>query len=240
MRGARGSKKELHHYSALDKIAISRLKPFFSTIEQWIGSLHLSEIEKIIRKELNGKSGIYGFLCKTTGKLYIGSSINLSDRLYRHIKGTRSNVKLQNAINKYNLHDFIFIVFEYCEPEDLISREQLYIDSLGPEYNILKTAGSLLGFKHSAESIAKMGRLGESNPFFGKTHSPKTTTLMSVAKGTAIYAYDLQGSLVYSFSSANKAAKYFNCCHKTILRNTTKKVIFQDKWILSTSFIIKE
>jgi group I intron endonuclease len=154
-------------------MGISRLQPFFSIIEQWIGSLHLSEIEKIIRKELKGKSGIYGFVCKTTGKLYIGSSINLSDRLYRHIKGTRSNVKLQNAINKYNLHDFIFIVFEYCQPEDLIFREQIYIDSLKPEYNILKTAGSLLGFKHSADSIAKMSRSGESNPFFRKTHSQK-------------------------------------------------------------------
>jgi NUMOD1 domain len=85
-----------------------------------------------------------------------------------------------------------------------------------------------------------MSRSGESNPFFRKTHYPETITLMSVAKGTAIYAYDLQDSLVYTFSSANKAAKYFNCCHKTILRNSIKGVIFQDKWILSTSFIIKE
>jgi group I intron endonuclease len=118
-----------------------------------IGYLHLSEIQKIIRKKLKEKSGIYGFVCKITGKLYINSSINLSDRLYRYyINGTRSNVKLQNTINKYNFHNFIFIVFEYCEPEDLISREQFYIDSLKPEYNILKTAGSLLGFKHSADT----------------------------------------------------------------------------------------
>jgi|SRR5690348_7704792 hypothetical protein len=131
------SKKEFHHYSALDKIAISRLKPFFSTIEIFIGSLHLTEIPLIIKKELEGKSGIYGFFCKTTGKLYIGSSVQLSERFNRHVKGARSNVLLQNAINKYNIHDFIFIVFEYCEPEDLILREQIYIDSLKPEFNIL-------------------------------------------------------------------------------------------------------
>lgn len=33
-------------------------------------------------------------------KIYIGSSINLSDRFTNHIKGTQSNVKLQNAIIK--------------------------------------------------------------------------------------------------------------------------------------------
>jgi hypothetical protein len=107
MRGARGSKKELHHYSALDKIAISRLKPFFSTIEIFIGSLHLTEIPLIIKKELEGKSGIYGFFCKTTGKLYIGSSVQLSERFNRHVKGARSNVKLQNAINKSRGPPFI-------------------------------------------------------------------------------------------------------------------------------------
>lgn len=108
------------------KIGLSRFQPFFPIIEQWIGSLHLSEIEKIIRKELKGKSGVYGFLCKSNNKLYIGSSVQLFTRFNEHIKGTRSNIILQNAINKYNLHDFIFIVFEYCQPEDLISREQFH------------------------------------------------------------------------------------------------------------------
>jgi group I intron endonuclease len=78
--------------------------------------------------------------------------VQLSTRFYEHIKGTRSNIKLQNTINKYNLQDFIFIVFEYCDREELIFREQFYIDSLNPEFNILKEAGSLLGFKHSEKN----------------------------------------------------------------------------------------
>jgi hypothetical protein len=36
------------------------------------------------------------------------------------------------------------------------SFEQYYLDLLNPKYNILKKAGSLLGFKHSRETIAKM------------------------------------------------------------------------------------
>jgi len=161
---------------------MSRIQPFFSTIEQLISSLHLAEIQVIIRKELKGKSGIYGFLCKSNNKLYIGSSIDLSIRFNNHIKGSNSNILLQNAINKYNLHDFIYIVFEYCEPEDLILREQFYIDSLKPEFNILQVAGSLLGYKHSAESIAKFS--GDNHPrgMSGKIHSAESKALMSEAK----------------------------------------------------------
>jgi excinuclease UvrABC nuclease subunit len=101
---------------------MTRLQPFFSTIELTIGYLNLAEIQKIIKKELKNKSGIYGFFCKTNNKLYIGSSVQLSNRFYKHINGTKSNILLQRAINKYNLQDFIFIIFEYCEPECLINK----------------------------------------------------------------------------------------------------------------------
>jgi hypothetical protein len=36
----------------------------------------------------------------------------------------------------------------------ILEREQYYLDLLKPEYNILKVAGSSLGFKHSEESRA--------------------------------------------------------------------------------------
>ena len=156
---------------------MTRLQPFFSTIELSTGNLHLAEIQNIIKKDLKRKSGIYGFICKTNNKIYIGSSINLSDRFRQHIKGSRSNVLLQNAINKYNLQDFIFVIFEYCEQENLISREQFYFDTLKPEYNILEVAGSLLGFKHSADTLQKLSEINK-----GKTHSADTKALMSEAK----------------------------------------------------------
>jgi len=154
---------------------MTRLQPFFSTIEQSIGYLHLAEIQKIIKKELKGKSGIYGFLCKTNNKLYVGSSIDLSTRFNKHIKGFKSNILLQRAINKYKLQDFIFIIFEYCGPEEVISREQHFFDILIPEFNILKTAGSSLGYTHTPETLAQIS--GEN----GKNHIPETLVLMSEA-----------------------------------------------------------
>lgn len=92
---------------------MTQLQSFYNEI--FIGSLHLAGILESIREELRKKSGIYGFLCKTTGKLYIGSSIDLLDRFSNHVKGSRSNILLQRAINKHNLQNFIFIVFEYCD-----------------------------------------------------------------------------------------------------------------------------
>lgn len=112
--------------------------------------------------------------------MYIGSSNNLSSRFSDHTKGIRSNILLQNAINKYNLQDFIFIVFEYCDVEKLVSREQFYLDCLKPEYNILTVAGSSLGYKHTEESLAKMS--GANHHFFGQTHKPEAKALMSEAK----------------------------------------------------------
>jgi len=163
-----------------------RLQPFFSTIEFSISNLNIEEIKIITKNEIRNKSGIYGFLCKTNNKLYIGSSVQLSDRFSRHLNGIKSNVLLQRSINKYGLENFIFIIFEYCEPKDLITREQYLIIELKPEFNILKVAGSSLGYKHTTESIEKwkdtMSSLNLPGGFLGKTHTPEAKAKMSISR----------------------------------------------------------
>lgn len=86
-------------------------------------------------------------------------------------------------------------ILEYCEESEAINREQYYLDLCEPEYNILKIAGSSLGYKYSEESRVMMSsshagkkhseetrakisssqktvnRLGEKNPMFGKARS---------------------------------------------------------------------
>jgi len=231
-----------------------RLQSYFSTIELSTGYLHLAEIQKIIKMELKGKSGIYGFLCKTNNKLYIGSSSKLSIRFNKHINGLQSNVLLQNAINKYNLQDFIFVIFEYCETDKLLSREQYYLDTLEPEFNILKIAGSCLGLIRSKENRDKISkffkgvplseehklniskaRLGELHPMYGRNHSDSTKIKMSIAKGTPIFVYSNDSNtLVYNFTSLKKASEFFNCSDHTIKRYLNGK-LFKKQWILTTS-----
>jgi group I intron endonuclease len=71
----------------------------------------------------------------------------------------------------------------------------------------------------------------------GKTHSAETKVLIGIAKGTAIYVYDSQGLLVNSFTSARKAAKYFDVSKDTILNYVKKSKIFKEQWFLTTILI---
>jgi group I intron endonuclease len=112
-----------------------------------------------IISENKGKAGVYRWVNLISGNSYIGSSINLSRRLtdYYSIRFLEKEIKKNNSIIyrslvKYGYSSFSFEILEYCDKSEVISREQYYLDLLKPEYNILKNAGSLLGFKHSEES----------------------------------------------------------------------------------------
>jgi len=56
---------------------------------------------------------------------------------------------------KYGYANFSVTVSEYYDKSDLLVREQYYLDKLNPQYNMLKIAGSSLGFKHSEETKEK-------------------------------------------------------------------------------------
>jgi len=47
-------------------------------------------------------------------------------------------------------------ILEYCPISIVLDREPFYIDKLNPEYNILKIAGSNLGYKHTEASLKLM------------------------------------------------------------------------------------
>jgi group I intron endonuclease len=105
------------------------------------------------------QSGIYAILNLVNGKCYIGSAKNFRKRWYSHHrnlnKNEHENSYLQKAWNKYKQLNFIFVILEFCEFKILIEREQFYIDTLMPEYNLAPTAGSMAGFVHSEESKNK-------------------------------------------------------------------------------------
>ena len=95
------------------------------------------------------KSGIYKIINNITKDIYIGSSVNLSNRKSRHFRDLEKNIHhsiiLQRAVDKYKIENFDFIILEYCDKNNLLIREQYYLDTLFPLYNILKNAGNSLG-----------------------------------------------------------------------------------------------
>jgi group I intron endonuclease len=66
---------------------------------------------------------------------------------------------IYKAISKYGLENFTLEILEYCSKDTTIEKEQYYLDKLQPEYNLLKKAGSIFGFKHSLSSRKKMSEL---------------------------------------------------------------------------------
>lgn len=111
------------------------------------------------------KSGIYGLINIVTGKVYVGQAFNIKKRWTNHEVELRlerhCNPYLQASWNKYTEDAFIFIVLEYCGQEVLTVREQHWMDKLKAcdrqfGYNQAPAAGSLLGFKASEETKAKL------------------------------------------------------------------------------------
>ena len=118
-----------------------------------------SNIE-IINKD---RSGIYKITNTITNDFYIGSAVKLSRRISRHRSelknNTHSNIVLQRAVNKYELCNFTVECLEFCEKEDLLSREQYFVDTLNPKYNIrTKCVYSNLGLKTSDETKEKISK----------------------------------------------------------------------------------
>ena len=116
--------------------------------------------QDIIRENYK-KAGIYRWINNENNYSYIGSSINLSNRLRLYFNydfiSEKSNNKsmIHDTLVKYGYSKFTLEILEYCDVSSVLEREQYYLDALNPKYNILKIAESLTGFKHSNESILK-------------------------------------------------------------------------------------
>lgn len=156
-----------------------------------------------IRKDNDGKPGIYMWVNNVNGKIYVGSGIYLYKRITDYYRPwyfkSRTSLYILRAILKYGLINFSLVILEHTDPNNLIMCEQKWMDLLKPEYNLNPVAGSSKGYEHTPESIAKMknrliteetklkmsesakGRLkwqGKQGPFEGKKHSEKSLDLL--------------------------------------------------------------
>lgn len=127
------------------------------------------------------KSGIYCIENIINGKKYIGSSIDVYKRKNRHFSELRNNKhknsKLQNSYNKHGFESFVFYILEFITNKDeLIIREQYYIDTKKPQYNINLIANSSLGVKRSDETKEKIreANLGLKHPEWRNTIKSKS------------------------------------------------------------------
>lgn len=122
------------------------------------------------------KSGIYEIINTTNGHRYIGSAVDIRRRWVEHrqdlVAGTHHSKYLQRSWSKNGEVSFHFGIIEECTPEDLLLKEQHWLDMLSPEYNTYRVAGSPLGFRHTPETRARMSvaQIGNQNSL-GYKHS---------------------------------------------------------------------
>ena len=110
-----------------------------------------------------GISGIYQIQSKIKPiRIYVGSAINVSKRRQQHTSLLRRcshpNKKLQRHYNKYGEEDLVFSVLLGCEKRELTEKEQFFIDSLKPWFNLRPHANSNLGIKFSMGARQNMSK----------------------------------------------------------------------------------
>lgn len=138
-----------------------------------------------IFKENKYKNVIYRWINNIDGKTYVGSTTNFYSRFYKYYNVEylkKHNTIIHNAILKYGFSNFSLEILEYCSKQDVIKREQYYLDLLKPEYNILHTAGSSLGFKHSEDTLKYFREL--------RTLSSEAKEKLSIAASKRILSYE--------------------------------------------------
>ena len=94
-------------------------------------------------------------------RIYIGSTQDIYKRFHLHKSKLQKNKhhtpKLQNHCNKYGFDDFVFTILEECNKDNLMEREQYYIDVLKPWFNSRLIAESNAGYKHTEGAKKKIG-----------------------------------------------------------------------------------
>lgn len=166
-------------------------------------------------------AGIYAIVNILNNKMYIGSTNTLRKRFRQHhallIRNSHVNKKLQNAVNKYGISNFKFVVLERCEPitETLLLLEQKYIDELG-YYNICKVAGKTTGIKGKGHPLSDQQRqsiiLANKRRVYTdqmrKQISDRVKNYQSIKdKRKPVECYSLDGKLISTYDSVMDASR---------------------------------
>ncbi len=110
-------------------------------------------------------TGVYQIRCTVDGHFYVGGAYADFQRRWKDHrdnlrKGTHGNRHLQSAWNLHGENNFEFEVMERCPPDDVLEREQAWIDANFDGsvicYNICPVAQSRLGVPHSEETIQRL------------------------------------------------------------------------------------
>ena len=142
----------------------------------------------------------------------------------------KNNSIIYRSLIKNGYSNFKLEILEYCDPEMVVEREQYYIDTLKPEYNILTTAGSLKGFKHS-EATKKL--ISETNKNCIVSEETRLKIAETLSKGVKIIVRDNEDGKIQSFVSIRQAAIFLG-----IQPSYVAKQLRENSFYLGKGFLV--
>lgn len=156
-------------------------------------------------KRVFTKPGIY--YIKAKDQNYVGSSINIKDRLMEHRQKLSSDkhhsIRMQRIYNKYGQDSIFFSVLEVINTDDFVeirAAEKKWIDLLGPTLN---------------------------------TELDPTTQNNCTSTSKAVYQYTLEGDFVGKFQSCKEAQRKTNITGTSISACARGKLLSAGKYYWS-------
>lgn len=184
------------------------------------------ELKGIIYKENKNKSGIYCWYNISNSNFYVGSTIDINNRLsqylsYKYLK-QKPNSIIYKVLLKYGYSNFNFCILKYCEKKELLRWEQHYLDLLQPNYNILKVAKSSLGYKHSTKNLIQIRKLNCTN------------------NGHLTIVINKDNNLIYKYDCLKDAARSLNLHPSTLLKYYIKPGKMYNNYLIIRLIKIKQ
>jgi len=158
-------------------------------------------------------------LTSPSGKFYIGSTTtSLKQRVsvhYSQLKHQKhANFILQQVWNKYEtLEESILEEFEYDELQEVIKKEQEWLDKLKPTYNLCKRA--------FVQEMTPEIREKISNSLKGKKHSQERCEAIRLGQERGKAAAEAEGRPWKVFLNSEKQKEHMN----KLVRSQSKAVI---------------
>lgn len=117
----------------------------------------------------------------------------------------KSNRPIDRALLKYGFSNFRLEILECCDKNNVIEREQYYLDLFKPPYNIVEKANSTLGYKHTPESLEKLRNFVLSDEV--KARKSISTLNATKARKIAIIVKNNNNNEEFEYASLTEAGK---------------------------------
>lgn len=170
------NQKRLYSTKSLDFLEVFSSKVYSKEVSNFLQDKNIKPVfvyedlsinRSSVLNDTRNLSGIYLILNKSSMDYYVGSASTgrFHARLSNHLFNLNGSKVLKNAVNKYGIYSFAFIILELFPFEGIVTKENnkelldledFYLKSLLPNYNILTEAGSSFGYKHTEITRIKM------------------------------------------------------------------------------------